>query len=49
MATVQTMSATVKQVVEELEANGHRGTALVVAVAKAFPFQHRRNERQGIR
>ncbi len=41
--------ATVKQVMAELEANDHRGTALIVAVAKTFPFQHRRNERQGVR
>lgn len=38
---------TVKQVMAELEANEHRGTALIVAVAKSFPFQNRRNERQG--
>ena len=40
---------TVKQIIEELEANGQRGTALLVAVVKSFPFQHRRNanETQG--
>jgi hypothetical protein len=40
-------TATVKQVMAELEANDHRGTALIVAVVKSFPFQHRRNESQG--
>jgi hypothetical protein len=38
---------TVKQIVEGLEANGHRGTTLVAAVVKSFPFQHRRNEPRG--
>jgi hypothetical protein len=38
---------TVKQIVEGLEANGHRGTTLVAAVVKSYPFQHRRNETQG--
>ena len=41
--------ATVKQVMAELEANDHRGTSLIVAVAKTFPFQYRRNERLGVR
>ena len=35
---------TVKEIMAELEANDHRGTALIVAVAKSFPFQYRRNE-----
>lgn len=39
--------ATVKQVIAELEANDYRGTALVVAITKSFPFQYRRNEPQG--
>jgi hypothetical protein len=38
---------TVKEVMAELEANDHRATALVVAIAKSFPFQNRRHERQG--
>ena len=34
----------VKQVTAELEANEYRATALVVAVARSYPFQYRRNE-----
>jgi Protein of unknown function (DUF1585) len=40
---------TVKRVMAELEANDHRGTALIVAVARSFPFQNRRNEPRGTR
>jgi hypothetical protein len=34
----------VNRVIEELEAEDHRGAALVAAVVRSFPFQHRRNE-----
>jgi hypothetical protein len=34
----------VKQVTAELEAHEYRATALVVAVARSYPFQYRRNE-----
>jgi hypothetical protein len=37
----------VKQVVAEVEAKGHRASALVVAVVKSLPFQYRRNEGRG--
>ncbi len=36
---------TVKQVMAELEASDYRGTALVVAVARSFPFQNRRSSK----
>lgn len=37
---------TVKAIMAEMEANEGRGQTLIVAVARSFPFQNRRNERQ---
>ncbi|WP_152052710.1 DUF1592 domain-containing protein [Tautonia marina] len=34
----------VNRVIEDLEAEDYRGSALITAVVRSFPFQHRRNE-----